>query len=560
MTWSVPARVDPGVAMRFARRVKTKLGSVCALFLTLVACDAPPTTAPARAPVIYGEEDDRREYYEASEAHQRLTRESIVALIAPGLLDFTDPSNVTVDPFSLQDAYGLCDDQRFLTQPSAASCSGTLIDDDLILTAGHCFDDEDPEASCRSERFVFNYHYSADGELATIDAGRDVYSCRQILVRRDDEVEGLRRDYAIIQLDRPVSGAHVPARIVEGNEPVSPGDRFTVIGFGSGLPAKIDASGEVVSPYADTLDYFTGNIDTFGGNSGSGVFDDADRVIGILVRGATDYIDRGDCRVVNEIEADPERGGESLNYVNPAVAALCETEWPSLRVCGTERSCGDGRCTGIETASNCAEDCDAPACNDGVCDADENEASCPEDCFVAEDAVPAEWTCPPGYYDAVDGCDCECGAYDPDCDDIAQEIVGCETGETCSFDAVCEGVAVMVPDTWTCDAAYFGTGDGCDCECGGDDPDCLDPSAELFNCDEGQVCRAGICEVGPADAGTPPADAGSAADAATPGPDGGMADGGLESDGGCRAAPGRGAPGSALVLAGALVLFGRRRK
>ena len=31
--------------------------------------------------------------------------------------------------------------------------------------------------------------------------------------------------------------------------------------------------------------------------------------------------------------------------------------------------------------------------------------------------VPAEWTCEPAYYGANDGCDCACGVQDPDCDD-----------------------------------------------------------------------------------------------------------------------------------------------
>ena len=33
-----------------------------------------------------------------------------------------------------------------------------------------------------------------------------------------------------------------------------------------------------------------------------------------------------------------------------------------------------------------------------------------------EDGIPSEWTCDPNYYNARDGCDCNCGAWDPDCD------------------------------------------------------------------------------------------------------------------------------------------------
>ncbi|MFK7986046.1 MAG: hypothetical protein AB8I08_08440 [Sandaracinaceae bacterium] len=135
--------------------------------------------------------------------------------------------------------------------------------------------------------------------------------------------------------------------------------------------------------------------------------------------------------------------------------------------------------------------------------------------------------------------------------------MGCDTGETCSFDAICEGLAVVVPDSWTCELAYFGTGDGCDCECGGDDPDCANPDAELFNCDEGQVCRTGVCEAAAGgDAGPAGIDAGRPSDGGAPAVDGGMESGG----GGCRAAPGRGAPGVLLLLGGALSVLLRRRR
>ena len=45
---------------------------------------------------------------------------------------------------------------------------------------------------------------------------------------------------------------------------------------------------------------------------------------------------------------------------------------------------------------------------------------------VASSNVPPEWTCGAQYYGASDGCDCACGAWDPDCDDASMGVYGCD--------------------------------------------------------------------------------------------------------------------------------------
>jgi hypothetical protein len=39
--------------------------------------------------------------------------------------------------------------------------------------------------------------------------------------------------------------------------------------------------------------------------------------------------------------------------------------------------------------------------------------------------VPSAWTCSPQQYDAGDGCHCNCGAFDPDCDSMAAVSLDC---------------------------------------------------------------------------------------------------------------------------------------
>jgi hypothetical protein len=39
--------------------------------------------------------------------------------------------------------------------------------------------------------------------------------------------------------------------------------------------------------------------------------------------------------------------------------------------------------------------------------------------------VPASWSCPAAFFAAQDGCDCACGAWDPDCDDPVSVVTNC---------------------------------------------------------------------------------------------------------------------------------------
>ena len=120
-------------------------------------------------------------------------------------------------------------------------------------------------------------------------------------------------------------------------------------------------------------------------------------------------------------------------------------------------------------------------------------------------AVPPEWTCDAGFYGTDDGCDCGCGALDPDCDDASAESCddcgdegGCNAGnESCSAidptqNWLCKAAP---PPAWTCDPSYYGSDDGCDCGCGVLDPDCKDATvASCEYCGEDGACDAGSAD------------------------------------------------------------------
>lgn len=315
----------------------------------LFACDSPTEPEAEQAPqtveqeVVYGA-DDRMDWHEhPDETLRTLTSNAIVALIRDSGLDTSDPEDVLITAGPLGPSRGLCEDERFYNQPRSASCSGTLIDADLVLTAGHCVDNDD---DCRGFSFVFDYYYEEDGVLKTINAEEDVYECDSVVAR---ELGG-GMDYAIIRLDRQVHASHAPALVRFGAEPMADNEPVTIIGFGSGLPAKIDNGGFVTNPRSAEMIYFNATTDAFGGNSGSGVFNEANEVVGILVRGATDYVTDGGCQRVNVLAADPGDAGEDITYASNAIEALCASGYESP-LCGGP----GGWCRTCEVAEDCEE-------------------------------------------------------------------------------------------------------------------------------------------------------------------------------------------------------------
>ena len=89
--------------------------------------------------------------------------------------------------------------------------------------------------------------------------------------------------------------------------------------------------------------FFVANLDTYGGNSGSPVFEeDSDIVEGILVRGDTDFVSNGTCIVSNVCPTtgcggeDVTRAAEFKDFVpSPSVAEPVDLE---TRVANVERN------------------------------------------------------------------------------------------------------------------------------------------------------------------------------------------------------------------------------
>lgn len=235
---------------------------------------------------IYGN-DDRVDYYGADEVSRRLA-DSTAALFNPSKLVSGDGGRTyTLVAPTLGDRLNLAEGQNFATQPAGAFCSGVLVGDDLLLTSGHCLAPHPGGGPCRDIKIAFGYVVREAGAFPETISGGDVYGCSRVISSVVDPGRG--RDYALIKLDRKVTGGRVPLAINRG-EPPAPGTAVFTIGSPGGLPLKIAGSARVRSVEAGS-GYFVADLDTFKGNSGSPVFNASTLMIeGLLSKGGTDYV------------------------------------------------------------------------------------------------------------------------------------------------------------------------------------------------------------------------------------------------------------------------------
>jgi hypothetical protein len=68
--------------------------------------------------------------------------------------------------------------------------------------------------------------------------------------------------------------------------------------------------------------------------------------------------------------------------------------------------------------------------------------------------IPAAWTCADAAYDAGDGCDCNCGALDPDCSIDNQPAKGCPDGSACTPHGLCGVGGTCGAAPWNPGTAY----------------------------------------------------------------------------------------------------------
>ena len=362
--------------MRRCAALNGKAAFLALIGYTAACADGHFGALGARQEAVLNGVDNRKEVFELNDTVRNTLMASSAALVYSNHLIWGDSKSLRLKAESASAALNLCDDEPFADEPCAAFCSAVLIDDDLVLTAGHCLGGTAAQATqvCQNLQAVFGYALLAKAQLPTL-AGDRVFSCRRVVL--------LGPEFAIFQLDRRAAAPLTPAQVA--GTIVRSGDQLIVASYTAGLPLKVELEASVTSALPDGS--FVVASDTCFGSSGGALFTQSLELVGLFERGEPDWVNSGSCSRARQSTAPAEEGRSVLT----AYDSLCKAGWRSERLCGAQPACGDGSCSAA-----CSNPCSPPTCGDLVCEPTER-AVCSRDCSRYDD-VPGDWLDDPAHH------------------------------------------------------------------------------------------------------------------------------------------------------------------
>ena len=143
------------------------------------------------------------------------------------------------------------------------------------------------ENACRDNVWVFDFKVDEKTKKTPVMVPtKNIYKCKEVIEALLITDGDTHRDFSLVRLDRVVNDRGYLKYRKYGK--IANHTELTVIGHPSGLPQKVTDKGQITAN--SNINYFETNLDSFGGNSGSPVFDSKTGIVeGILVRGAKDY-------------------------------------------------------------------------------------------------------------------------------------------------------------------------------------------------------------------------------------------------------------------------------
>ncbi|MCX5784491.1 MAG: serine protease [Elusimicrobia bacterium] len=288
--------------------------TISAMLTITIISSLLPFFANAGGKTLYGS-DGRLDLFQAS-ADMKTLADSVVSLWDNSSITLEAASNsYKLKTITLAADQGLRPGEAFGSQPVGAFCSGSLVGEDIVMTAGHCvrFGANTKHGfKCEDFKAAFGFAVANSGGSAPEKiAESEVYACKSVIKHLFTAADG---DYALIKLDRKVAGHKALA--VNRGAGLKKGDEIFVIGHPSGLPLKVAAGATVRD--ASKAAYYVTDLDTFEGNSGSPVFNAKTKAVeGILVRGDKDFKPAGTGG--NTYYVNPQNGGRGEDVTKIAL-------------------------------------------------------------------------------------------------------------------------------------------------------------------------------------------------------------------------------------------------
>ena len=231
------------------------------------------------SPIIYGE-NDILDYHQVRGKKVRKLGRSVAIQVPRYKLEYVD-EHYLINQDLLEDL-NICPNhdafhEKISSQPSLGTCSGFLIEKDVLLTASHCVENRN---DCEESFWVFGFKSNPLNITPSNFEAQNVYRCKEVLKQNES------LDYAILKLDRSVIGRK-PLKMRQRGS-VLKESKLAVIGYPQGLPLKFSMNAKIRDNEDD--DQFIINSDTFEGNSGSPVINTKNYLVeGVLVRGGSDF-------------------------------------------------------------------------------------------------------------------------------------------------------------------------------------------------------------------------------------------------------------------------------
>ncbi len=298
--------------------------------------------------VIYGT-DDRKDLYAVKNKTHKMYASSVAGLAKRSRVIKKSNGNYQISVNSYGKELQLCKSERFYNQYMTTRCSGALVGDDTILTAGHCITDMQ---DCNEASFIFDITKNWKEQkinYANFPAD-NVYFCKDIVYT---VYEWLGLDFAVIKLDRKVKN-RIPLQY-RAIGTTQKGDGLFMIGKPSGLPTKVTDAGKVLSVGSKT---FRTDLDAYGSNSGSPVFNNITGDIeGILVSGSLDFIynkEKGckESHICNYVQRNSQCRGEEVTRISRIRKYLPKNNDRTIASTSQAVNIPDYQSDGIESALN----------------------------------------------------------------------------------------------------------------------------------------------------------------------------------------------------------------